>query len=276
VEQGSHKELLSFNGIFAKMWADQISADKRAQSIGSPGKESVLGYLIDDVTEFAAEPLELPLEDAVEATPKQVIEDADKATDTELIANPSEIMQEPTEPEQSAAPTADQEQSGEGEPQRAQGSYAQVAAAAPTGSSVVKERTQTEAAPVPIAFPGKGDETSSQHGSSIAPATSGNVTFSPGVDSPPSRPDTPEGDSKPKRKRLSSQNFQRLARRISLGGKRTDSATSISSQTAVDASPSGSRDGGLNEAGGGGGDTATPETKKGKTKKDKKSKKGTK
>jgi len=51
------------------------------------------------------------------------------------------------------------------------------------------------------------------------------VTF--GVNSPPSRTGTPGPEDEGKRKRISSQNFQRLARRISLSTRRQGSVSSI-------------------------------------------------
>ena len=53
------------------------------------------------------------------------------------------------------------------------------------------------------------------------------VTFGSSVNSPPSRTGTPEPDVDPKRKRISSQNFQRLARRLSLTTRRQGSSSSI-------------------------------------------------
>jgi hypothetical protein len=53
------------------------------------------------------------------------------------------------------------------------------------------------------------------------------VTFGLNVNSPPSRTGTPGPDDEPKRKRISSQNFQRLARRISLSTWRQSSVSSI-------------------------------------------------
>ena len=46
MEQGSHRELLEMDGIFAAMWSDQISADD-PNGIAYPernGKKEVSGY----------------------------------------------------------------------------------------------------------------------------------------------------------------------------------------------------------------------------------------
>jgi len=53
------------------------------------------------------------------------------------------------------------------------------------------------------------------------------VTFGSSVNSPPSRTGTPDIDADPKHKRISSQNFQRLARRLSLTTRRQGSSSSI-------------------------------------------------
>ena len=78
-------------------------------------------------------------------------------------------------------------------------------------------------APAPVAFPGS-DDTASQAQSEAAPAVAATstpgVTFDPTVDNTPSRTDTPDPDAEPKRKRISSQNFQRMARRISITTRR--------------------------------------------------------
>jgi len=124
----------------------------------------------------------------------------------------------------------------------AQGSYAQVAATTPGAQSAVVEHNtepQTNTAVPAVAFPVQ-DDASSHHASSINPAPSTGVTFSPEVDSPPSRPGTPDSNAQPKRKRISSQNFQRLARRISLGGRRGSSgstSTQTLQETATSTSP---------------------------------------
>ena len=67
----------------------------------------------------------------------------------------------------------------------------------------------------PIAFPtSTSDETASQK----APSTTPGITFAQRVPNP-ERTGTPDPESETKRKRTSSQNFQRLARRISVTTK---------------------------------------------------------
>lgn len=80
---------------------------------------------------------------------------------------------------------------------------------------------------IPVAFPSNASETSSQRLPSAAPTPS--ISFVP-LDPPSGRNGTSgetKEDKEPKRKRISSQNFQRLARRLSLGGRKGSSSSSI-------------------------------------------------
>lgn len=72
---------------------------------------------------------------------------------------------------------------------------------------------QESTPPPPLSFPSSEPE-----GSSTKPA----VTF--GADVNPPRTGTPDQESEPKRKNMASQNFQRLARRISLTTRRQSSS----------------------------------------------------
>lgn len=85
--------------------------------------------------------------------------------------------------------------------------------------------------PAPVSFPtAKSDDAASQAPSGVEsppPLASPGVTFSPEVASPSPRAGTPDPNAEPKRKRISSQNFQRLARRISISGRRENSQSSI-------------------------------------------------
>ena len=79
-------------------------------------------------------------------------------------------------------------------------------------------------------FPGSGD-TDSHH---IQTTVNGSRPRAPGVtfepQSPPSSNETPDPDTKPKRKHTASQNFQRLSRRIAIGNRRARSALAIQIQ----------------------------------------------
>ena len=80
------------------------------------------------------------------------------------------------------------------------------------------------------------------------PAQSPGVTFGSEVNTSP-RSGTPDAESEPKRKRISSQNFQRLARKMSLNTRRAGSTSSIPIISGLlrDNSPRESTDGSVRE-----------------------------
>jgi len=219
VEQGTHKELLEVNGVFAAMWADQISATGE-QVVDGNSREVLNGYQIDDVV-LVSEPA---ITD-VDAAPTQ-----DTA---ELLAEASEA------PVLDNLPIQETPQSG---------SVLDIpASAAVAGTQVddtliafpsTNEASRSDAAPAkvnPVAFPTSdsapitfpvtsSDEAASQKAPSTAQAPG--ITFAPEVGTP-ERTGTPDPDAEPKRKRISSQNFQRLARRISVTTRRAGSISNI-------------------------------------------------
>ena len=91
-------------------------------------------------------------------------------------------------------------------------------------SSADDEITEQQPPAAPIAFPASDEpETSSQAPTTDAPggAASPGITFAP--ETAQDRERSPSDPDEPKRKRISSQNFQRLARRISVSARRTGS-----------------------------------------------------
>jgi len=132
--------------------------------------------------------------------------------------------------------------------------------------ALVDEPESIEPAAVPatgFAFP-----TSTEPISVLGPS----VTFGSGVNSPPSRTGTPDPEADAKHKRISSQNFQRLARRLSLTTRRQGSTSSIipgiPGLGKRDSSPKVSIDGGESST------TAADDKSKILKRKDKKSRKG--
>lgn len=155
----------------------------------------------------------------------------------EFVDEPEQITTKSTNPDDPVVPIADTNPVTT-DTNELKTSYAATAAAA-----LDKEKKNPDDAP--IAFPKSPDEESapvafpSDDASSVRTGTpAGGITFSPETQTP--RPGTPSADvdgaspeeKDKKRKRISSQNFQRLARRISLVPKRTASG---SSQTSKDA-----------------------------------------
>jgi len=228
VEQGSHSELLAQSGIFATMWADQISVSGYPTT--SSGDQNVnkpaLEYLGDQSKsaveeqaqhEHATEPSE-DASEAISATVKPAV-DAGAAP--------------PIPPKDPAPLSADESISS-----------------------------------APIAFP-TSDDAQPPETERKPSQSGGGVTFEDNANAPPSRSATPDPET---RKRISSQNFQRLARKISLTTRRQGSGsfipgikrdTSSASQVPQDsASVRNSNDSG----------TASVQSDTGKRKKDKKEK----
>jgi hypothetical protein len=240
IEQGNHKQLLKLNGVFAAMWADQINA-------AGGLSETVSGYRIDDAIPFTDE----PVTGDIDAAPTQ-----DTA---EPLAEASEAPVGETAPAQDTV-------LGGTRPQGAllsDGSAAvavagtQVDDTPASGGLPTSDSALSKASPVafptsdsaPVAFPGStSGEAASQKASSVTQAPG--ITFAKEVGTP-ERTGTPDPESETKRKRISSQNFQRLARRISLttrrgsgsgipilGNLRRDASTSASSSTPAQAQAS--------------------------------------
>jgi ATP-binding cassette subfamily B (MDR/TAP) protein 6 len=197
VEQGNHQELLARGGVFATMWADQISATGDPTVDRSVDNEPVLGYQTEP-TPAAEAAVEAETPDAPDAPQEHVasgvfvdIPEAVPAT----LASTEEAADEPP-PLPAKEPVI------------------------PPSDGV--------ATTTPLAFP-TSEDTASQKATSerIPLQTAGGVTFGDSVNSPPSRSGTPDPDAEMKRKRTTSQNFQRFARKISLTTRRPGSGTVI-------------------------------------------------
>jgi hypothetical protein len=186
VEQGSHRDLIARDGVFASMWADQISSsDDPAISIGnSSTKKEVSGYSVNPET--GGDPADAPQVDTGDLPTT-----GSEFGTTDVPVDPNAAVSFP--------------------------SYAAVAN--PEVPTEVHGQASTS-----VAFPGAGepDVTSDRDPSGPSPPT---VTFDAGVSTPPSS--APDVDGEPKKKGMSAQNFQRLARRISLTTKRSGSLSSI-------------------------------------------------
>jgi len=204
IEQGNFKELLASDGVFASMWADQVSAtEDPAISLAVDGIDKNVPVIVEheqvDVDERAT-PEDLivpPNEGYVVSTPEQLSTPNLSVSEHKEISSdpPSNTVAFPTSPAQD-----DMEEGRGAEPQ----SISKVAA--------------VEDTPQPLVFP--SSEPPEPQNNEIKPTPA--VTF--GSDVNPSRADTPDQDSEPKRKRISSQNLQRLARRISTSAKRQSSS----------------------------------------------------
>ncbi len=208
VEQGSFKELIQLeDGIFASMWADQVSSSDDVA--GGSVKKRASGYSVG-VAEVDGESeshklTEIPPEDFVA---------------TEIIHDPelSEAVPDavPSDAQESLLAAVD-EPEGSVKTKSVDEDKSVLPSAAPT-ATVGFPSFVFPIASEPLDIPDERAPT---------PATGPSVTFGSSINSPPSRTGTPDPESEPKRKRISSQNFQRLARRMSLTTRRQGSSSSI-------------------------------------------------
>jgi hypothetical protein len=209
------------------MWADQITASEEpiVSSALEEGKEEppVSGYSVEPVDEGVKE----------EVTPADKDVPASEEPSVEPKLSYAEVVAEEPEDEAEQAPQNVPVQSPEETPiQDAQSSTPVAFPSSPVEEDTAEPETVPADASQPsesaVAFPG-GDETASLQAPSLptspAPAQSPGVTFASSESTP--RSGTPDANAEPKRKRISSQNFQRMARRISISGKRSGSASII-------------------------------------------------
>lgn len=221
IESGSHKELLAKGGYFAEMWQKQISGDDDQGFAGPSGDTKEIGI------SHEAQPTDVTVVPAPEVLPQP-------EQLPFLAPGPAMVPLPPTEAELQAAADAET------------GPWAAVedakAASVRAGDASIKESVapsvqapgrevisltddaaEVTATPqsvgfpsaAPLAFPGSDDASSVRQSVSNAPTS---ITFK--AQDPPHNPTDSKSDKEPKRKRISSQNLQRLARRISLGGKK--------------------------------------------------------
>jgi len=226
VEQGTHRELLEKNRVFASMWADQNSSDEAPIPYAEQNaKKDVEGYPMEPEDEPTTQS-ELP-QDALapSATPDQNdISGEEVPTQDDAIT--TDVVEEQI-PEEPAAPADD---SGKK-------SYAAVVASEPPldakpesdavafpSTEPVPDSPPAAASDAPVAFPSYDVDTTEPF---PAPPQSPGVTFDASTQFPTPRSSTPDLSSEPKRKRTASQNFQKFARRVSLVARRSGSSTSI-------------------------------------------------
>ncbi|KAF7321485.1 ABC transporter protein [Mycena kentingensis (nom. inval.)] len=217
VERGSHSELLAQDGIFAAMWADQVSTSGDVPTpapTDKPLPETEESGPVADIVPEAEPDLDVIGYSTEPEEAKQL--DGPENPVTEMsVEEPAANLDEPvaTEPETTFAPKED---------------HAAVMAtpiAFPSSDpEPASESSATPKSPLgsqPVTFPVSEEAAATEE----RPSTPG-VTFEPGLASSTTSPDP---ESEPKRKRISSQNFARIARRISMGNRRQGSASSIAS-----------------------------------------------
>jgi hypothetical protein len=241
VEQGNHTELLTKGGLFASMWADQVSANEDSFST-TDKKSTVIGYAVDEEPSTAVEDIAPePLVDVSEIQPENVPVDTDinspvnagdVVTDSP-VAFPSD---EPIEPDTAAPITFPISDEPEPEP-----------VAFPTTDEPINDTVvaapfpsiEAQEQPAPVAFPSEGRDSPAPAGLAFPGEDASSVNNTPSiggtpgvtfqnVPTPASDGATPDLDQDGKRKRtLSTQGIQRLARRMSVSGRRQGSSNSI-------------------------------------------------
>jgi ATP-binding cassette subfamily B (MDR/TAP) protein 6 len=250
VEQGSHAELLALDGVFASMWANQIttSGDEplTGKALAVPEPE-VTGYLAEpDFTTEVAEveavadeggltsveailddvAVEFPQPD-VDVTPAEAPQtEGDAAELPPAVPDPENAtpIAFPV-PEPAAAPVAFPASEPTVAPVAFPASEPTVAPVAFPASESSPSLPTSPLAAQPLVFPVADDASVAEPEATASGAAPG-VTFDPALTSPTTSPDP---DAEPKRKRISSQNFQRLARKISLTTRRSGSGSGSTS-----------------------------------------------
>jgi hypothetical protein len=192
------------------MWEEQISAEGSPRLITSEIEtkptSTTEGFVVGETSEA-------PIDESV-YTPGPLVSDPPEDTSGEA--------DDKIAPSETALTTSD------GAP------YAQIAAKKP---STIRRTSIVDTLPkgVDVAFPSAGDDTSSVVGTLPSTHTQG-VSFAQASVDPSRAPSEQESigtkDSEQKRRRISSQNFQRLAKRISFGAvsaKKPDASTLVAS-----------------------------------------------
>ena len=242
---------MELDGLFALMWANQVSRTDDHPPPVSGTSIKVSGYNIDvsgTVEGEAKENIQDVFEPAEESLPTQTFSEPDSSTklanfqDYELAASqptpfmPLSAQEERVEFPAPVDPDHDKITQTIEVPVR---SPTPISAPITFPSSEVnppvirRDEPVTLPAPTPISNPitfpsSEANPPVIWRDEPVAlPGPIPAVTFGASVNSPPSRTGTPDPESEPKRKRISSQNFQRLARKMSLTTRRQSSSSII-------------------------------------------------
>ncbi|KAI1791257.1 hypothetical protein LXA43DRAFT_1011840 [Ganoderma leucocontextum] len=242
VEQGTHAELLAQGGVFAEMWANQVSSSDGASAHRKSAV--VTGFDVETAPQDAL----METRDGTTGTPQLGTEEVaqDPFADNEASAAPEEVVADvssapvafpvafpaSSDKELPAEPQVTSAEQDPDVPASALVAFPSAEASAPVAFPSADSAAtpvafpSSSSSPAPLAFP-TSPETSSQREGSVAERAPG-VTFRDAQT--PERTGTPDPETDGKRRRtLSTQGIQRLARRISITTRRQGSATNIPS-----------------------------------------------
>ncbi|KAI9572108.1 hypothetical protein HD554DRAFT_2066976 [Boletus coccyginus] len=216
VESGPFKELVQADGPFASLWADHVGAG--APVLGSPSATAsgvAEGY---DISESInnVQPVDAQIGEG--STRDTFVSDSPRAV-TASIRAPS-IKPTASIKADSVAPSVPTKDFPAPVPFLSAPEELESTTFPTSSDAVVPNVPPASSPPVPIAFPKTDDSRSIDSGSQAHIRLPTSITFDttatpPRVSTPdPTVTSSPEAEGK--RKRISSQNFQRLARRISL------------------------------------------------------------
>jgi hypothetical protein len=246
VEQGNFKRLLAINGIFASMWADQISStEDPVHSISGTVKNEVSGYIVDpeETRQEETRQEETTQEDTVqeetgqEEIRQEGIRQEETREEETRQENPKDIDETltsinfPVSLVAESTPVPVEEEQVKVDVPLAVGEDP-----LPQSEPVGNVDTPNTTPIIPVSVDSQPSVTTVEFPTTATPQaetrrSDSPVNFTPavtfGISSPPSRTGTPGPEDEGKRKRISSQNFQRLARRISLSTRRQGSISSI-------------------------------------------------
>lgn len=210
------------------MWADQVSSNEDPSASLAEGsiQKEVSGYVVDAQESTGGQNVDAPTDvptpiDQARVTETQEPKDAPAQVE---IKDQDEGANETSADSAVAFPSSTNIDPVASKDESRDESKDHIDVRGEQATAPVSPPSTIAQSPAPVAFP-TSDSASEIRRVDTPPIVSPPVvTFDANVNSPPSRTGTPDVEGESKRKRISSQNFQRLARRISLTTRRSSSS----------------------------------------------------